>query len=438
MGFNKDVIIEALKSTRSLEQATDYLLNHNMSVQQSIEQDLMEASTSSTSREVLNPPKSEMDVDDENKVTKFSIDFKPNIIQPQEIIQFCEEALERTYEFIEYIPEAVNSGTNLISVLYRNCNPMDKLKFVLNIVKPVVEKIEMISAAFLDALDKKKFKEIDELIYGNTGIKFQLRLKTLILLLDENNNEIRNEVLNISSDSLIKSLMDLLFNTEKINNELNLKKSPCWLPNLIEVIDAVDNVCSILQRKSNMKSVCSDTWRWYDISTGKWNTYSELNNTMIKNAYNCGEKAVAINIGRQRYTINFQCMTQVSEASGSHRPVLPSLKILDAISKKSSTEYILTRTLRSRTDRSGIEKLEEVIPISVLNNFDAVDETSNDSSNQFTTVDEKKNKGKCNFITESSEQKLLMYKIINVQNYCCTKLLLYKIESTYLSACPLD
>lgn len=36
-----------------------------------------------------------------------------------------------------------------------------------------------------------------------------------------------------------------------------------------------------------------------------------------------------ITFGRQRYTINFSCMTQVNDETGNHRPVIMALKCIE-------------------------------------------------------------------------------------------------------------
>lgn len=125
-----------------------------------------------------------------------------------------------------------------------------------------------------------------------------------------------------------------------------------------------------------MRAVSSDVWRWYDASTGKWNAYSDANNELIRNAYAAGERWLHINIGRQRCTVSLNCMTQVSEASGTHRPVFPALKLSEAIVNLNSpvtslhkVEHILNRVVSTSADGSGTVNTDDLISIRQLVNL---------------------------------------------------------------------
>lgn len=61
------------------------------------------------------------------------------------------------------------------------------------------------------------------------------------------------------------------------------------------------------------------------MQSGKWNAYTNVNNKIINDAYNNGETTVRVSVGRHRYTINFNCMSQVNEETGNHRPVVLGL-----------------------------------------------------------------------------------------------------------------
>lgn len=81
-------------------------------------------------------------------------------------------------------------------------------------------------------------------------------------------------------------------------------------------------------------------WKWYDVQSGKWNAYTNGNNKIINDAYNNGETTVRVSVGRQRYTINFNCMSQVNEETGNHRPVV--LGLLSSVSSPRVSNHVST------------------------------------------------------------------------------------------------
>lgn len=76
------------------------------------------------------------------------------------------------------------------------------------------------------------------------------------------------------------------------------------------------------------------------MQSGKWNAYTNGNNKIINDAYNNGETTVRVSVGRQRYTINFNCMSQVNEETGNHRPVV--LGLLSSVSSPRVSNHVST------------------------------------------------------------------------------------------------
>lgn len=79
-------------------------------------------------------------------------------------------------------------------------------------------------------------------------------------------------------------------------------------------------------------------WKWYDVQSGKWNAYTNSNNKIINDAYNNGETTVRVSVGRHRYTINFNCMSQVNEETGNHRPVV--LGLLSSVNSQRVSDHV--------------------------------------------------------------------------------------------------
>jgi E3 ubiquitin-protein ligase HUWE1 len=92
-------------------------------------------------------------------------------------------------------------------------------------------------------------------------------------------------------------------------------QTPKWLAPLLLLIDRLEKVAVLTQRKQLMHKVTSRTWKWFDLSTGKWTPYSSVNNRIINDAYWAGEPTVRISCSRRKYLITFSCMTQVSPPS---------------------------------------------------------------------------------------------------------------------------
>lgn len=74
------------------------------------------------------------------------------------------------------------------------------------------------------------------------------------------------------------------------------------------------------------------------MQSGKWNAYTNGNNKTINDAYNNGETTVRVSVGRHRYTINFNCMSQVNEETGNHRPVV--LGLLSSVSSPRVPDHV--------------------------------------------------------------------------------------------------
>lgn len=62
------------------------------------------------------------------------------------------------------------------------------------------------------------------------------------------------------------------------------------------------------------------------------------NNKIINDAYNNGETTVRVLVGRHRYMNNFNCMSQVNEETGNHRPVV--LGLLSSVNSQCVPDYV--------------------------------------------------------------------------------------------------
>ncbi|SPP78575.1 E3 ubiquitin-protein ligase HUWE1 isoform X2 [Drosophila guanche] len=417
MGFTHYHVVDALRNNGTLEEATDYLLNNPEASAHSSHAATTSAGASGAATAPTPPPTAmEIGLDGtgmeggessgggsgstislgptptptfsqyKSGGNPSSYDYKHLKLMPPMIFdRFCDEAIGRAFEFMEAIPDVVNSASDLIAVLYRRHNHLNKQVFVTNFVRNVIQWVDFTLQLFENPRQPGatcRGTRLEECLTGMTATRLFVRLKTSTLLLDENFSDMHRPLVEaINAQDAMVSLVKLLDNMAQWMMEQSEKPQaeritvPRWVQNLVDLIDAIDSISHILQRKSNMRAVCSDVWRWYDASTGKWNAYSEANNELIRNAYNSGERWLHINIGRQRCTVSFNCMTQVSEASGSHRPVFPALKLSEAISNLNNpvavtkVEHLLNRVIRTAPDGQGTTHTDELISLRHLMTF---------------------------------------------------------------------
>ena len=95
---------------------------------------------------------------------------------------------------------------------------------------------------------------------------------------------------------------------------------------------------------SLLSKVCSHTWKWFDISNGKWCPYAATNNKQIDDAFWAGEQSVKIQNGRRKYSIQFGTMMQVNAMIGTQY-IYRVLYIWSAINRALLYIYILFQTL---------------------------------------------------------------------------------------------
>lgn len=149
-------------------------------------------------------------------------------------------------------------------------------------------------------------------------------------------------------------------------------KTPKWLAPLLLMIDRLEKVSELTLRKQLMHKVTNRTWKWFDLSTGKWTAYSSTNNRIINDAYWAGEPTVRINCSRRRYLITFSCMTQVNEDSDNRRPITMGFK---TASPSNSSEETIAATATATTNINS----NDTTPIPIASsdtNMDTEDNTS--------------------------------------------------------------
>lgn len=361
MGFLAEHCREALYHTGSVEQATEYLLAHtagssslnsssntntnlhatNMGIDsdddENIDAEMMvlmgtKLPTENASKSTTN------DADESNKAESSSATFSkrnrrgmrntitvlPNHppLSEQLLSDFGEEAVRTSLYLIDQVSDAVFKGTELLGILFRRTEI--KYKMLATIIGTMINCAEQLHAMLCD-----RTTPIETIFFGEIGCRFAVRLHVFCLFLDvPQYHDLRTPtVLSMKEFKLMPKLISLLNQTEDV---LTSKAGKClytpkWLSQMILLIDLYEKVVISTRRRNEMHRITTNTWKWYDVASGKWNAYSAPNNKTINDAYWAGEPTVRVSVGRHRYTINFNCMSQVNEETGNHRPVVLGL-----------------------------------------------------------------------------------------------------------------
>jgi hypothetical protein len=92
--------------------------------------------------------------------------------------------------------------------------------------------------------------------------------------------------------------------------------TPKWMTPMLLFIDLHEKVILGMNRRDALRSLCSHNWKWFDLSNGKWTSYTLPNNKTIDDAFWAGEASVRIQNSRRKYSIQFGTMMQTNEGNG--------------------------------------------------------------------------------------------------------------------------
>ena len=104
------------------------------------------------------------------------------------------------------------------------------------------------------------------------------------------------------------------------------RDTPKWITPMLLFIDLYEKVVLAMKRRDAMASICSNSWKWFDVGAGKWQGYQPGNNKTINDAFWAGEPSVKFTTGRRKYNIQFGSMMQANEETGNRRPLMITLK----------------------------------------------------------------------------------------------------------------
>ena len=105
-----------------------------------------------------------------------------------------------------------------------------------------------------------------------------------------------------------------------------VRDTPKWITPMLLFIDLYEKVVLAMKRRDAMASICSNSWKWFDVGAGKWQGYQPGNNKTINDAVWAGDPSVKFTTRRRKYNIQFGSMMQANEETGNRKPLMITLK----------------------------------------------------------------------------------------------------------------
>ncbi|XP_064606987.1 E3 ubiquitin-protein ligase HUWE1-like isoform X3 [Liolophura sinensis] len=383
MGFSRDHCMEALLHTTSLEQATDYILNHpppalavqsiaGMELDMTEEDQMMRAIAMSLGENVVmstdqpTPANTEQQPKTEDAKSEEDAPIvltKEDPLEKAELDKFTTDVLPGCLQLLDSIPETVYRVCDLfVVVAHRNGNDW-RNGALKTVVKEIYTQGEQL-LNFMDGKDKSEGKEGSDftktLSTYEDGAKFSSRLHILALLF-----EVREMMMPcaeaVEESQLIDLLVRVLLSGQQCLTSLKDLPLQKWLGPLLLLIDLYEKVAVTSERKAAVDVLMNNTyhtWKWLDDRGGKWCNYNASNNKTIDDAYVAGYSNVRFSAGRRRYTVNFSTMVQINEETGNRRPImltLPSKEDMEAEKAKEDQAKADAKAAKPEEDSTRTE-----------------------------------------------------------------------------------
>lgn len=321
MGFSREMALEALMQTTSLEQATDYLLAHpqplSLDVPMSDEDQINRAIEMSLGAAESSSTEAHPSEDEDEPMSKQMMD------------DFTKDILPGCLRLLDTLPETVYRVCDLlIAVAQRNGD--DWMKRILKqLIEEISRNVIILSKATepMTSSDKRSISDwAAQLTQIPEASKAATRIHVFSLLFEEKRNECASL---IKETDLIDNLIQLLEATQNTMSILSANSligcaisTPKWLAPVILLVDLFDKAAIASIRKAPLVDLQRRSWRWFDERTGKWTTYTPSNNKIIDDAYKAGESYIRFAAGRRKYTVQFCTMVQINEETGNWRPIM--------------------------------------------------------------------------------------------------------------------
>ncbi|XP_077544919.1 HECT, UBA and WWE domain containing E3 ubiquitin protein ligase 1 isoform X4 [Haemaphysalis longicornis] len=376
MGFCRELATEALVHSASLEQATDYLLSHpapllpppaaaagapaggspplgppladlpGSDLEMSEEDQMMRAIAMSLGENVAaagQVPRGKQQQEEEAEVAALAsqheeddarVQAEEEPVEASVMDAFTEHMLPGCLRLLDALPETVYRVCDLLgAVVARNGTAWrDRMLAAL------LQEVRSTAAALLEAANRQEVPQAEraaQLCSLPVAGMAAVRIHLFTLLFEE---------MRLPCAALLEehSLVDLLVQlVDAAHRVLVLPPppppsaptgatcpkepppaTPKWLVSLILLIDLYEKASVASKRRAPLLQLPKRQWKWFDDRTGRWNTYTALNNKAIDDAYCAVEPSVHFTAGRRKYTVQFSTMVQINEETGNWRPVM--------------------------------------------------------------------------------------------------------------------
>lgn len=376
MGFSREQSLHALRRNPNLETATDFLLSNASNPRRLLElmideerpvgmevdgdedeqvirailnsigggrsstpilENATNASTSAGAAAAGTDDKSKVDSAakvKQREVLKRYLNEQP--LPKKMLDDFTQNLLKTCLNILDQLPETVYKVCDLLITVTKRNGPIWRDEMLDTLCKEIYQCIQFLIGILVqdDERGNKNIKEKSEkLVSGEMANKTAVRIHLFTLFFQGQYQDMKVPCANaLKTYNIIPRLIKVLTEYQTIVSLMSkVLPTPKWLAPLALLLDLYDKVALSTRQKQQMHKICTRNWMWYDLSECKWNSYAPQHNKAINDAYNAGESEIQLILNRHRYTINFKCMSQVNEESSNHRPIIMSLKCIDAM-----------------------------------------------------------------------------------------------------------
>ncbi|XP_059588545.1 E3 ubiquitin-protein ligase HUWE1 isoform X3 [Alligator mississippiensis] len=355
MGFPREHAMEALLSTSTMEQATEYLLTHPpplagagvRDLSMSEEDQMMRAIAMSLGQDIPMDQRAESPEEaacrkeeEERRARERAEEEEARCLEkfeaaeplaPGELQAFTEHMLPGCAQLLDELPDTVYRVCDLLMTAVRRNGPAYRDSILRQVVKQVWEAADVLIKAALP-LTTSDTKTVSEWISQMATLPQASNLATRILLLTLLFEELKLPCARVVESSgiltvLIK-LLEVVQPCLQAAKEHKDVQTPKWITPVLLLIDFYEKTAVSAKRRAQMNKYLQangNNWRWFDDRSGRWCSYSASNNSTIDAAWQAGEPSVRFTAGRRRYTVQFTTMVQVNEETGNRRPVMLTL-----------------------------------------------------------------------------------------------------------------
>jgi len=338
MGFPRERCVEAITAVGgSLDAATDYLLNNPLPpLQQSLapgfggqageQDDLMRAIAMSLGENVMvstdgaeagaqqgENKDAEQPKEEEEEMSS----DEQEALKQQVIDTFTDTALTGCLTLLDTLPETVYRVTDLLMAIFNRNGKDFKEKLLTQLMTEVKKSVED-----LLVVAESGHEGVAE---GSESARAAVRIHLFTLLFEDCS---RLCVQLVESSGAIQLMVQLIsVAQEALQGAPGVARdTPKWITPMLLFIDLYEKVVLAMKRRDAMASICSNSWKWFDVGAGKWQGYQPGNNKTINDAFWAGEPSVKFTTGRRKYNIQFGAMMQANEETGNRRPLMITLK----------------------------------------------------------------------------------------------------------------